>query len=47
MKRDGYIMRINDLLDSLQTLLDENAAMGERIARLEQNYEGASPRIQS
>ena len=36
MEREGYIKRINELLDSVQTLLDANVAMGKRIETLEQ-----------
>ena len=43
MERKDYQDRINGLLDAVQTLLDANRAMGERMAQLEkiaQDYEG-------
>lgn len=39
MEREGYIKRINELLDSVQTLLDVNVAMGKRLEKLEQMSE--------
>lgn len=36
MEREGYQKRINDLLIGLQSLLDANVAMGEKIKKLEQ-----------
>lgn len=42
MERKDYQDRINSLLDAVQTLLDANNAMGERMAKLEkiaQDYE--------
>ena len=35
MERDGYQKRINDLLDGLESLLNANVKMGERIENLE------------
>ena len=35
MERKDYQDRINSLLDAVQTLLDANNAMGERVAQLE------------
>ena len=42
MERKDYQDRINSLLDAVQTLLNANNAMGERMAKLEkiaQDYE--------
>ena len=36
MEREGYIKRIDDLLDGLESLLNANVKMGERIEKLEQ-----------
>ena len=35
MEREGYQKRISDLLDGLQSLLDANVKMGEKIEKLE------------
>ncbi len=43
MERKDYQECINRLLDAVQTLLDANKAMGEKLDRLEkiaQDYEG-------
>jgi len=36
MEREGYQKRIDDLLDGLESLLNANVKMGERIEKLEQ-----------
>lgn len=36
MEREGYQKRINDLLDGLESLLNANVKMGERIEKLEE-----------
>ena len=40
MERKDYQDRINSLLDAVQTLLDANNAMGERMAQLEKMAQG-------
>lgn len=39
MEREGYIRRMNELLDAVQSLLDANTKMGEKLERMAEDYE--------